>query len=243
MLANRCITTSLVCLLEATSLVRGQSIPIENAGFEALEFEDDEFLVGTEGGAPGWEGEVVELGTSWGTWNPPAIAHPQEAPRGDNMGWIYADPGFVSGPIGMRQTLQATVRTGATYTLTVAIGNPMEYFSDRYQEHFFFKGFPGYRIELLAGEVVVAFDENARAPADGTFERTSICFAAQDDSPLVGEPLTIRLVNLNDGPGLEVDFDDVQLTVSPVCWADVDGNGVIDADDFFAFLDLFVLGC
>ncbi len=34
-----------------------------------------------------------------------------------------------------------------------------------------------------------------------------------------------------------------RLDTNPPCRADIDGNGTIDADDFFAYLDLFVLGC
>ncbi len=223
-----------------------QSIEIENAGFEAVVFDDDEFLNGIDGGSPGWEGvggDGDPKWIGWGGWNPPADAYPSEAPRGQNVAWLYVDPGFIKGEVAIFQELKATVRAGATYTLTVAIGNPMEYFSERYQEQFFFEGFPGYRIELLAGDTIVASEQNARSPAEGTFERTSVCFAAQDDSAFAGLPLIVRLVNTSEGPGIEVDFDDVQLTVSQACRADMDGDGDVDADDFFIYLDEFAQGC
>ena len=137
----------------------------------------------------------------------------------------------------MSQSLSDTLQPEATYTLSLFVGNPRAYFSPVCRCFFNLEGFPSYRVELLAGGVVLAADDNTLLPAEGTFQRTSIIFTGvRSDDPLVGEPLSIRLVNFNDIPGREVDFDDVQLTVADACPWDLDGDGEVGITDFLALL-------
>ena len=210
---------------------RRQPIEIQNPGFEAVELADDEFLGGQLGGAPGWEGTV---NNGWGAWNPPVAAYLDEAPEGSNIGLLFNNPD--DGPVEMSQSLSDTLKPEATYTLSLFVGNPRAYFSEDCQCFFDLEGFPSYRVELLAGGVVLAADDNTLLPEEGTFERTSITYSAASDDPLVGEPLSIRLVNFNDKPGLDVDFDDVQLTVGDLCPWDLDGDGEVGITDFLALL-------
>ncbi len=136
----------------------------------------------------------------------------------------------------MSQSLSDTLQPEATYTLSLFVGNPRAYFSPFCNCFFNLEGFPSYRVELLAGGVVLAADDNTLLPAEGTFQRTSIIYSVPSDDPLVGEPLSIRLVNFNDIPESEVDFDDVQLTVGDPCPWDLDGDGEVGITDFLALL-------
>ena len=206
---------------------QAQPLEIQNPGFEAVELADDEFLAGQLGGAPGWVGTN---NNAWGAWNPHVDAYADEAPEGSNIGWLYQLPN--QGPVAMSKTLSDTLQPEATYTLSWFVGN----FSELYQTFFDLEGFPSYRVELLAGGVVLAADDNTLLPEEGTFERTSITYSAASDDPLVGEPLSIRLINFNDLPGFQVDFDDVELTVGDPCPWDLDGDGEVGITDFLALL-------
>jgi hypothetical protein len=74
----------------------------------------------------------------------------------------------------------------------------------------------GYKVQLLAGETVLAEDDNTVAIATGTFGTSTVVYAYDPgDAALLGQPLQIRLFCL--GSGGEADFDDVKLTaVGPV---------------------------
>ena len=211
---------------------QAQPLEIQNPGFEAVELADDEFLAGQLGGAPGWEGTN---NNAWGAWNPPVDAYPDEAPEGSNIGFLYQNPDL--GSVAMSHDLSDTLQPEATYTLSLFVGNPQAYFSELYNFFFDLEGFPSYRVELLAGGVVLAADDNTLLPEEGTFERTSITYSVPSDDPLVGEPLSIRLINFNDLPGYQVDFDDVQLNFEgdPCPW-DLDGNGDVGVSDFLQLL-------
>ena len=81
-------------------------------------------------------------------------------------------------------------------------------------------GFPGYRVDLLAGGEVIAGDNNSLAGTipEGEFRLTTVTFTTGASHARLGEALGIRLVNLNvtdaafPGADLEVDFDAVQLS-------------------------------
>ena len=115
--------------------------------------------------------------------------------------------------MGFEQTLSATLMENTTYLLQVDIGNPL------WEDNASWEGFPGYRIELLAGGVVLASDDNTLSPSDGTFNPIPSevsFFTAQSDHASLGEALTIRLLNISAGEGREVNFDNVRLTAAPV---------------------------
>jgi hypothetical protein len=61
--------------------------------------------------------------------------------------------------------------------------------------------------------------------------------------PLVGLPLAVRLMNLNqresaENPGIEVNFDFVRLTQVD-CAADFNADGTVDFFDYLDFVDAF----
>jgi hapalindole H/12-epi-hapalindole U/12-epi-fischerindole U synthase len=83
-------------------------------------------------------------------------------------------------------------------------------------------GFPGYRVELFAGDTAIASDDDSLAPtlAEGTFAASVTSATIPAGHPQIGAPLRIRLTNENlpgtpQEPGIEVDFDAVSLDASP----------------------------
>jgi hypothetical protein len=144
------------------------------------------------------------------------------------------------GEYGLVQTLGATLAADTTYTLEVEVGNIASGFAVS-GDFFPLDGFPGYRVELLAGGVVVASDNNTLAGTigEGAFATSTVVVVTDGAPAQLGQPLGVRLVNLNvvdpvfPDSDLEVDFDDVRLdaTPNPVC-PDVNGDGVTNASDF-----------
>ncbi len=217
----------MTCMFTATQLVLGDIIPVENGGFEDPVLVDDEFIED----APGWVAyDPDELGPIgvYGCWNPPIGAYPDEAPEGNNIGWIYWFAVMDAEVMGMSQTLKATLQADTSYTLTTWVGNAKGY--GKFPE---LDGFPGYRIELVAGDTVLVSDNNSLVINDGEVGLSSINYIAGADDPNLGLALTIRLIKLLDAPGVEVDFDDVVLTSDPVidCPWDLDGSGAVGTGD------------
>ena len=120
----------------------------------------------------------------------------------------------------MEQTLTATLEANTTYELLVDIGN-IATGTAVSGETFPLEGLPGYRVELLAGGTVIASDDNSLAGSipEGAFGESVITFNPGDANPQLGQPLGIRLINLNQTAGvpagndLEVDFDNVLAVV------------------------------
>jgi hypothetical protein len=69
-------------------------------------------------------------------------------------------------------------------------------------------------VELLAGGEVLAADDNTLCIAEGTFGTSTVTYNSTAHDPLSGEALEIRLINLLEGPGFEVSFDNVRLTAT-----------------------------
>ncbi len=170
-------------------------VPVENAGFESPELG----IGGFETPVPGWNevGAPLSIG----------VLHPAEGefdagtPEGDNVAFINGqDDGD-----GISQVLAgagSTLTSGAQYTLAVEVGNSNSF------------DFEGYRVQLLAGGVVLAEDDNSLNPANGAFKTSTVVYAYDPDEheSLIGESLEIRLLSKAEASG-EINFDDVRLTV------------------------------
>jgi hapalindole H/12-epi-hapalindole U/12-epi-fischerindole U synthase len=146
---------------------------------------------------------------------------PGGVPDGSNAALIFLSGDVGGGEVGLQQTLAATLAADTTYTLTVQVGNiasgtgfpPFDVYG-----FFDLDGFPGYRVELFAGETVIASDDDSLAPtlAEGTFAASVVSVTIPAGHPQIGAPLRIRLTNKNlpgtpQEPGIEVDFDAVSL--------------------------------
>lgn len=220
--------------------VSAAPVAVVNPGFEDLYFGSNlpaqyggdvppgAFPVGPP--PPGWtawyEGGVPVAGASIGVLNPGTAADhapnpaffPAGAPEGDNAALLYMNGDTGANEFGITQVLAATLEANTTYTLTVEVGDiasgaglvvPFTAFFD-------LQGFPGYRVQLLAGGMLLVEDVDTLMPGDGVFQITSVQYTTGSSPAQIDQPLEIRLVNHNqpDVPGvsgLEVDFDDVRL--------------------------------
>ncbi len=214
-------------LVSMASSVVAAPVLVINGGFEDISGEDD-FNEFTFGPLSGWDlydpgfitsggaGSTYYIGTL--TPNPPTnfTAGAAEGQR-VGIGFNFVGSGN-QGEYGFQQTLAATLQANTRYNLDVEIGNIAS--GTAVNNQFFdLNGFPGYRVDVMAGGVLVAQDNNSLAGliAEGTFGTSSIEFTIGAAHAQLGQALQIRLVNLNQidpmfpGANLEVDFDDVRL--------------------------------
>jgi PEP-CTERM motif len=161
---------------------KADSISIVNAGFEDPVLAPANY---TDGSAPGWN--VVGAG---GVLNPSPDMFSGGAPEGQNVGW--SNGGYLS------QTLSDVLKFG-TYSLMVDVGDRLDL------------PFGNYSVQLKAGSVVLAEDNNTLLPSNGTFLTSIVTYDATAGSPDIGQALTIVL-NVN---GIQTNFDDVRLNFTP----------------------------
>jgi hapalindole H/12-epi-hapalindole U/12-epi-fischerindole U synthase len=208
---------------------RSANIALENPGFEAPKQTNEPvpgagFFDFTT--PPGWSlddpnnliPDNATLGTAFtGGWQPSDSFFPN-IPEGEQIGSIFLVPPGL-GEVGLVQSSGILIEPETEYTLSVAVLN-----TPSVEGSEFFAGFPGYRLELLAGNTVISVDNNSVAIAEGEFERVSISYNSLNDSNYLGAELGIRLVNLNlnnnsgldNGNGTEVNFDDVRLDATSI---------------------------
>lgn len=125
----------------------------------------------------------------------------------------------LSGEFGLTQTLTHNLAPNTTYTLEVDIGNIASGIALD-NTPYNLSGFPGYRIDLLAGNTLLTSDLNTLSPADGQWATSTLTYTTGN---LVdpNQALQIRLVNLNNidpnhpTADIEVDFDNVRLSAVP----------------------------
>jgi hypothetical protein len=226
--------------LALSTVAQAAPLAVTNASFEdttGSSFAYNEFTFGpfagwglyeqTPGLTDGGDGNTFFIGTlnpSITTpGGPPYAWFPAGPTHGDRVAiaFNYAYSGG-TGEYGLQQTLADTLQPNTTYTLRVDIGNIATGVSVD-NTLFDLSGFPGYRIDLLAGGVVIASDNNslALAIAEGTWATSTVVFNTTASHDQMFQSLGIRLVNLNTPPGLnpapdlEVDFDNVRLTAEP----------------------------
>ncbi len=186
-------TIIITSVLTAAPDVCGDVIAIENAGFEHPGLVDDDFLFP----APGWDSyNPDDIGVGHGCWNPPSDAYPLEAPQGSNIGYIFFSIVEVNKVLGMQQTLSQTLQPDTIYTLSMRVGN-----ANGYDAFPALAGFPGYRIELLAGDTVLAMDDNSLQIEEGSFELSTISYTAGADDRR-GNLLRRDQESLRSSPGV-----------------------------------------
>lgn len=200
----------------SSSAVRAASLLILNPSFETPVTAPGTFV--TDAAPSGWStyGNIHFFGRAVGVLNPASTTlYLDPAPQGANVGVVFlldAGPAVESGLV---QTLADTLQTETRYVLTVAVGNIA---NDANPPHnsFDFAGFPGYRVDLLAGGTVIASDDNTLLPGEGRFLTSTVEISIGASHALAGQALGIRLVNLDGAEGIEVNFDDVRLEATPV---------------------------
>jgi hypothetical protein len=210
-----------VCV--AASLAQ-QVIPVANPGFEANFARPNTWSIVIPTGWSLYDPNFIvdQNPDSVGVLNPTGSTYfPAGAPEGSNVCLLFFSGDIGAGPAGVQQTVAHQVLANTRYELRVQVGNidsgtaapPLDIYG-----YFELRGFPGYAVQLLAGGTVVAqdFDTLAATLGEGQFAPTTVVYTSPASGPAVGQPLTVRLLNLNQRwsptfPGIEVDFDDVRL--------------------------------
>ena len=247
--ANRSVACTTLMLLLAAPL-RAQPISVQNPGFEANFAAPNSFplLVPT-----GWmrfdPGNILDMSRdALGVLNPTSGTNfPAGAPEGRNVALVFLSGDVGVAPAGLRQRVNAVLSAQTRYRLVVEVGNiasgignpPFDFFFD-------LDGFPGYAVQLLAGGVVVAQDNNSLFGMipEGEFRTSTVELTTTDSHPRMGAQLEIRLINLNipgtaQEPAIEVNFDNVRLDAAPGCRADFNADGSLNPDDLADFINCF----
>lgn len=232
LLIVRISLTVVAGLLASQTTANAAAVTVVNSGFEDIsgETQQNGFTFGAFNGwsvydpngiAGAGRGGTYFLGTLMPT---PPNSFFAGAPEGDRVALAFNFSGSGGGgEYGLQQTLAETLQANHRYTLDVEIGNIAAGFAQN-GTFFDLNGFPGYRVDLLAGGVLLAQDDNLLGGmiAEGVFETSTISFTSGAIHSQLGQALQIRLVNLNvidagfPTADLEVDFDDVRLNASAV---------------------------
>lgn len=239
------------------------TLPVVNPGFESTEGSVSLFNEFSFGGFLGWEvyddpPGLVGNGASnpfyVGTLQPQPdptspgdfVFFPGGAPEGNRIAIAYNRAGSGGlGEYGLQQTLVGTpLQPFRTYTLSVEVGNIASGQALNGQD-FDLGGFPGYRIDLLAGGVPIASDDSQLADVlgEGDFATSAVTFATDASDPRLGLDLGVRLVSLNQvdpsapTADLEVDFDDVRIDFAPSLVGDFNFDGAVDGADYTVWRD------
>ena len=211
----------------ATNASRAVSIVVTNPGFEDTSGQTvfNEFTFGVPAGWQIYDPADIHpsAGLFVGTLQPNGVDFfTTTAPEGDRVAILYNETRRGEGEYGFFQELTDTLTANSHYTLTVEVGNIASGFA---QNGAFFNldAFPGYRVEFLAGGTVISMDNNSLGIPEAEFATSTVTFTTGETHPLLGQALGIRLVSENTLPpgspadlALEVDFDDVALTVDSI---------------------------
>lgn len=175
---------------------------------------------------------------------------PSGAPHGSNAALIFLSQDIELGEVGFQQTTGAVLAPFTAYTLTVEVGNIASCaLEPPLNQLFNLEGFPGYSLQILAGGEVIAEDRNSLQGAipEGEFRTGVVQLSVGAGHPRLGQPLGVRLLNLNlrfspQNPGVEVDFDVVTLAAAALCPGDFNADGGIDGADVQAFFESWEAG-
>ncbi|MEO1368317.1 MAG: hypothetical protein AAFX50_14180 [Acidobacteriota bacterium] len=179
-----------LCAGPAAMAQAPEPIPLVNPSFE------DNVLELPGSFTPEADGWVLATNSGKGTYRPDATDFNEPVPDGINVAYINL------GPNSLLQDTGELLEAGATYTLTVEVGNRTD------------AGIADYQITLEAEGDVLATGTNPATPNGGFVTSTTVYEATPDQA---GRPLTIRLNSLATQGLVQVNFDDVQLVkLSPV---------------------------
>ena len=127
-----------------------------------------------------------------------------------NVGSVWFN-GVPNAAFGIKQVLGATYAAGTDYTVTVQVGRSNDF------------DWPGFRVELWAGAVLLGFDEDptTTAPTAGLFVTSTVTYIdTGSPSATPDDDLEIRLlsrgVDVEGGTlgGWAVDFDQVTFSAT-----------------------------
>ncbi len=239
-----------------------QAIPVVNHSFELDAADSGCFATGFV--PVGWSlydpHGIAALGNFFGVLDPGPTTYflPGQVPDGEQVALLFFTGSIGQGELGISQLLGVNLQSERLYRLSVGVGNiasgasPVPPCSNG--DFFDLDGFPGYAVQLLGGGAVIAQDFNALFGLipEAEFRTSVVEVEVGSDHPQLGGELEIRLINLNENdptvgsPGIEVDFDDVQLEALVIaCAGDIaddfgtlGGDGMVSFGDFLALLGL-----
>lgn len=220
---------TIFCFVGLCQNLSADVVNVINAGFEDTTGQTvfNEFTFGEPVGWSNYDpnGILPSAGVFPGTLAPNGIDFFNgPAPDGDRVAILFNSSREGDGEYGFEQTLAAVLESNSHYTLTVEVGNIASGFATN-GTFFNLDEFPGYRVDLMAGGVVLASDLNSLIIPEAEFATSTVSFSTSSTHTQLGEAIGIRLVNLNEipagfdqatSPDLEVDFDRVQLEVAAV---------------------------
>jgi len=211
---KRTVLTVVAAVLFALSASAGAAtIPIVNPGFEAPVYAD-----GAYGPTDGWTLGYYTLPdtTTWvsggtdeaGGFNPAADAdYGGVAPEGENVVYTSSFAGYDS---GLSQILSATLQANTQYELSALVGNPVIYNEGWTAD---------YRIELLAGGVLLGSAGGASPMTDERWSKAVLTYNSGAAPDQLGEALEIRLLAVDFTDWYEVHYDNVVLIPEPATLA------------------------
>jgi len=225
--------------LACTGLAQAQSLTIVNHSFEDTDGQStfNEFTFGQ------WEGWQFYNATGNETGFFPGTLSSSEGgdayftdpfPDGDRVAilFLYYDSRMnLTGPYGLQQTLSDTLQADTVYRLQVEVGNITSGTSVS-GDFFPLLGFPGYQTQLMVYDesiinpedrfILLGMDDDSLSGTpeleEGEWATSSFTYDSALNPEYVGLPLAIRLINLNVATpdnDIEVDFDNVRLTIVP----------------------------
>jgi len=177
--------------------VHAAPIPITNPSFEEAALAKGSYTIEN---ITGWS--VIRNGNP-GVFNPSSTSF-QSVPDGNQT--LYSNGSTVF------QQLPTTLAPNTTYTLRLQVGRRLDY-----------TNFPGFTVELRAGNTVLASANQTMVPlpAPGEFVPLTLSYTTPD-SVLQGQNLEIRLISA----GPQTNFDNVTLEA-------VSSNNVEDRADSY----------
>lgn len=213
----------------AVNPLAGDVVNVVNAGFEDTSGQTvfNEFTFGTPNGWQIYDPNNItgSPGVFTGTLEPNGVDFfDSVAPEGIKVAILFNSSREGDGEYGYEQTLADVLQPNTRYELSVEVGNIGSGFASN-GTFFDLSEFPGYRVELLAGGTVIAQDNNSLSIPEQQWDTSVVEYTSGASDALIGQPLGIRLVNMNvipfgftqaTSPDLEVDFDDIRLNSAAV---------------------------
>jgi hypothetical protein len=194
---KRAVLLTMCMAVWASLCLQGSPILITNAGFESDNLSSPPGSFTSNTFAAGWicTPGVGVNDTCGAQNNTPGQYASFGSGITDGVNFAYSNGGTIS------QTLAANLTANTLYTLTVAVGQKLG------------SGFPGYIVELLANNQVIAFD-NTLHPAAGQFLLDTITFNTSTIACCAANSaLSIKLIGAS---GAQTDFDKVALDATAV---------------------------